>query len=426
MKPSPGGMGVMQLRGIVRQALSGPQVFMVSMHLLRVVLLGGYLFASTRLLGPAGYGLLATATALAAIGSTLVGLGSGIGLVRRAARDPTVFPEAWAACLAQHVATGGVLLLFYASFAGRWLDMPLMWRALLPIGMTELILVPLCSATSYAFIARVQYRRSAVIQLLPALARLIGVGILWQHTGWVEIALFAQVTLLVMTLACGVALALAGALLPRPQRQGIGLMLKPDYSVVYAGSNLINTLSGEADKLVVFRLSSAHATGVYSATMRIMSAIAVPFGALIQSRSQALFALGDRIGPDHMGFLRRYGLAFSAYSLSSVFAVNLAAAWLTSLLGPGFEHASTLVFVLSLWIPANGFRQLAGAVLTTSDNAWKRAFSDIFSVCVFLGAALLLIPKFGMLGAAQARVAGELAGLLASLFALRLSDKADP
>ncbi|WP_257645723.1 hypothetical protein [Ottowia beijingensis] len=86
-------MGAEALRQFLRRALDGPQLFVVASQLMRVGLLTLYLFAGTRLLGPGGYGALATAVALAAIGATLVGLGSGIGLVRLASRDAAVFPR---------------------------------------------------------------------------------------------------------------------------------------------------------------------------------------------------------------------------------------------------------------------------------------------------------------------------------------------
>ena len=405
-------MEISQLRRSLGQVLGGPQLFVVSAQFLRVGLLALYLFTGTRLLGPSGYGALATAAALAAIGATLVGLGSGIGLVRLTSRDAASFPLAWGECLARHAISGLLILLAYVLFSRRWLSSPLFADALIPIGVTELVLVPVISAAGYAFIAHARYRTGAVIQTLPAVARFLAAGGLWLQGSMPDIDAFAISVLLAMLAACALSILLACAFLPLPTRPRLRVVLAPDYSAAYAGSNLVNSLSAEADKLVVYRLTSADQTGIYSATTRIMSAFAMPYGTLIQSRSHHLFALGATIGPAHMRFLRRYAIAFAAYGLACVLVTTLAASHLIRWLGPGFENGEVLVVTLSFWVPLNGFRQLIGSLLTTSDRAWRRSFSDIFTAVMFVVVALVRVPGNGMTGAVEAKITAEFVGLL--------------
>lgn len=408
-------MGTGALRQLVRHALDGPQWFVVATQLMRVGLLTLYLFAGTRLLGPDGYGVLATAAALAAIGATLVGLGSGIGLVRLAARDAAVFPQAWGACLARHLVSGLVVFCTYAIFARHWLSAPLFASVLVPIGITELLLVPAISAAGYAFIAHARYRMGALIQSLPAVTRfLVAAGLLLSGVK-PDVNAFAFWVLLTMAAACLGSILLGFAWLPLPARPHWRMALIPDYSMAYAGSNLVNGLAGEADKLAVYRLTSVDQTGVYSATTRILAALAIPFGALIQSRSHHMFALGTAIGSGHMQFLRRYAMVFAAYGVFCVLACMLTAPYFVRLLGPGFEAGGALLVVLSFWVPLNGFRQLIGSLLTTSDRAWWRSLSDIFTTVVFVAAALALVPANGVIGAAKAKVLAEFIGLLVSL-----------
>lgn len=409
-------MALSQLRVFLRRAWSGPQLFVVATQLVRVGLLTLYLFAGTRLLGPSGYGALATAAALAAIGAAMVGLGSGIGLVRRTSRDVEAFPLAWGECLVRHVVSGLVIWLVYALFAGRWLSGPLFADALILIGATELLLVPLISAVGYAFIAHARYRMGAVIQSLPAVARfLAAAGFLLRGTA-PDVGAFAMGVLLAMAAVCVLAIVLACAWLPLPARAQFRSALLPDYSTAYAGSNLVNGLAGEADKLAVYRLTSADQTGIYSAATRIMAAFAIPFGAMIQSRSHHLFALGATIGPGHMQFLRRYAVAFAGYGGVCVLVSVLTAPYLVRLLGPGFEAGSAFMVILAFWVPLNGFRQLIGSLLTTSDRAWWRSFSDILTTAVFVVVALVLVPINGVAGAVEAKLLAEFIGLLTTFF----------
>lgn len=400
----------------LRRVLAGPQLFVVATQFARLGLLTFYLFAGTQLLGPGGYGALTTATALAAIGATLVGLGSGIGLVRVTSRDAAKFALAWGECLARHLASGLVLFGAYALFSAQWLSGPLFADALILIGVTELLLVPVISAVGYAFIAHARYRMGALVHSLPAIARfLAAAGFLFQDVV-PNVATFAMGILGTMIAVCVLAILMACTWLPLPSRPRLRATLIPGYSTSYAGSNLVNSLAGEADKLVVYRLTSAEHTGIYSAATRVIMAFAVPFGAVMQSRSHYLFALGTTIGSDHMQFLRRYAIAFAAYGLICVLVSMLAAPYLVELLGPGFQSGGALITVLALWIPLNGFRQLIGGLLTTSDRAWRRSLSDIFTTATFVVAALLLIPRGGIIGAAEAKLASELIGLLTTLF----------
>jgi len=273
-------------------------------------------------------------------------------------------------------------------------------------------------AAGYAFIAHAHHRTGALLQVLPAVARLVAVTFLWPRDNSIDLTTFSTAVMLSMLAASSLGVWIALRLLPKPNHPQFNNLLRPDYNITHAGSNVVNCLSSEADKIVVYQLTTADQTGIYSAWTRITSALAVPFGALIQSRSHHLFGLGAVVGQAHMRFLLRYSSIFAAYGLGCVLFSHFFSTLLARWLGIGFGNSGPLFLVLTIAVPINGFRQLTGSLLTTSDRAGRRTISDILGMCVFLTTAAAWIPGEGVMGAAKAKVSAELAGLIISTLML--------
>jgi len=400
------------LSNFLANALRSNQTFAIFIQVLRVILLSFYLVAGARLLGPAGYGELATTAALTAIGACLVGLGSGIGLVRISSRNIAAFPKVWGECIASHFISSLVVLCIYLACANKFF--PELWlsNVLIYIGVAEIIFVPLILAVGYAFMANELYRLGSLIQIFPAVARFLSAIILLMVFDTVSVESFAIVVMLSVLICFALAFILAYFFLPAPLFPGIKRVYWTGYSVVYASSNLLNNISSEADKIFVYRLTSADQAGIYSAVMRIVVAVATPFGAIIQSKSHYLFSLGDGISSRHIKFLQNYAIIFFIYGAISGIFIFVVSPYVGALLGARFSGAENILAIISLWIPVNGFRQLFGGLLTTADRAWYRSFGDIISTIVFAVSASVLVPICGLEGAIAARLAAEIIGLL--------------
>lgn len=391
----------------LRQLLTTPQFFTACAQLARAAILAIYLLASTRMLGPAGYGSLAAAIALAIVGSTIVGIGSGVALVQTTAQSANSFPKKWGDALTKYLVSGLLLTAIYLLATPFALDVELDFMALLAIATTELVLNPITQCCAYALLANDRIRIAALVQLLPALGRLAAAGTLWtlhstpslvEFTSSIAIGALAS-----STLAVGWSLSIS----PRPKAPRIANILRPSYSWMYAASSASVTLSSEVDKAAALRFGTAFDAGLYAASSRIASALTLPFSAVIQSQSKHLFSLGERYSTDHEGFLRRYGLVFLTYGLLWVAVITLLSDNIALLLGQQFELASAILLLIAWWIPVNGFRQLFGAVLTTMNLVGWRISTDLLAGGIFVAAAFLFIPASGAKGTTIALLLSE-------------------
>jgi O-antigen/teichoic acid export membrane protein len=391
----------------LRAVVDNAQSFTIAAHGFRAVCLALYLLAGANLLGPRYYGILMAAASIAAIASTLVGLGSAVGMLRDGARDATAFSARWGATLAKFGLTGVAVAAAYVALCGAFLGHALGPIELLGVAISEIVLVPACAACSLAFMARGQIKLSAVVQVVPALARIVAVITLWSLIPDPSLTQFITTLTAWMFLMCGGVVMYSLHALPKPTYSRDNWSPTPDYNWVYMGSTTLNVAASEIDKAVVFKMVGATETGVYAAASRVLSALTIPISALIHSKSHYLFSLGARLDQRHGSFAQEYGAVFVIYSIAGAAVFVATSGVLAELLGPGFSGLIELAKIMAWWLPLNGIRQLSGALLTTTDKAGTRVACDVAGLALFLGTALVLAPQLGSLGAAYALLISE-------------------
>lgn len=398
-------------------ALADPRLFTVVTQLLRAGILALYLLGATRMLGSAEYGTLAAAVSLAVVASTIVGMGSGVELLRSTAQNAHSFPEKWGQALPKYLVSGLLLAAVYLVGTPIALGVRLEFTVLLAIGITELILNPLSQCCAYAWLARDRIRTAAVVQLLPAFGRLFAIGAMLEQDSS-SLADLTSLTALGALGSTSIALFWTYSTSPRPRAPRVAAMFQPCYSWAYAASSVSATLNTEIDKSVTLRLGAATDAGLYSAASRIVSALALPYSAVIQSRSRLLFSFGKNYCADHIGFLWRHGATFLGYGLLCILIIALVGDQAAALMGEEFRSATSTLYLAAWWIPVNGMRQLLGAVLTTTHLVQWRISADVLAGAAFVSVALLTIPLWGPTGAAIALLASE--GMAVALMLLAL------
>lgn len=400
---------------ITQRILTSPEGIAVLTQGLRTLLLVGYLLLSTRILGPEGYGRIAAAVSIAALFGHFVGLGSGVAKVRDAARDPSAFPAAWGLALLRYAFSGAALAVLFALTALLVFGDQMAPATLVLIGTSELMFFPLCTVSAYAFLAMGYLRTAAFIQLLaPGFKALL-------LYGWVLITAPPDINGYAWLMATGsgigavACLALASRRLPKPQWPQVVNVFRVRQDALFSVSNLTNQAVTELDKPMTLHFAGAVDAGLYGAAARIFSTAAIPMTAIIQSQARRLFAFGPGITSNHLRFLRIYGYAFFLYGALSGGLLWLASPWLGPILGDGFSGSAAAVPWLCLWLPLQGLRQLAGAILTSSDKVRQRIRADLLALSAFAASALLLIPSHGITGTAMSLVLAECVWLLGSL-----------
>jgi O-antigen/teichoic acid export membrane protein len=214
------------------------------------------------------------------------------------------------------------------------------------------------------------------------------------------VAVEAAITLLAQL----VVLWRIGIVLPR-----FGVMERAfRYSLPMAGASLSNNLSTRADRLIVGSVLGPEAVGVYDIAYRIASVLMADCQPAITTFFPEFSRLLEEGEHETCGRYVRNGVRyFTILAIPSIFGLVLVNEQLVGLVAEPETAARTKVLmpVLAMGITFWGFERLYGVVLIASENTLLtmaiRGTAAILNVLL----NFLLIPVFGLLGAAATTLA---------------------
>jgi O-antigen/teichoic acid export membrane protein len=173
------------------------------------------------------------------------------------------------------------------------------------------------------------------------------------------------------------------------------------------GSKMIETTRGQLFPLMLGSLASFESSGAFAASRRVVAApnsVIASFNQVYSPQASRLF-LADR--RDELAVLFKsmgkwsFSLAFPLFCLTVAFPKEI-----LSVFGDGFEGASSALVVLSF---AMLFNFASGPVTTTLILIGRPRLALLDYMIVLgaeIGLAFALIPRFGLMGAAVARLVG--------------------
>ncbi len=173
----------------------------------------------------------------------------------------------------------------------------------------------------------------------------------------------------------------------------------------------------ELDRYVIARLASPAAAGNYDMAARLSAPFAFANTALILALEPEAYRA--REGADEQ--IRRFTVGYVAVLASLAFAAAMIAPELLEWVAPGYGLALAAVPGLLFVDVAEGVRRLAGlgGELAERTGLWGAAAA--VNVTVGLGLTFVLVPRFGIAGAATGLLCGTLASaLVASRLARRV------
>ena len=172
------------------------------------------------------------------------------------------------------------------------------------------------------------------------------------------------------------------------------------YGLRYYGVDLLGTLSGYLDQLIIVALLAPRLVGAYSVALSMARLMTV----LQTAATSVLFP--SIAGRDMAMILQRLGATLRVVILitaMTVFVAGIAGPYLlTMLYGPRFEAAVGPFRVLLLdALVASSARVLYLAYSSSGRPEWVTGF-EAAGVAVSIGSMLVLVPQFGLIGAACA------------------------
>lgn len=372
---------------------------------LNVLFQGAYFIVLARLLGPRQYGIYAGAIALVTILGNFSTLGSGTLFLRYVSVDRSLFAVYWGNILLTTALLSGVVVAALKLLAVHLVDANSA-SIILVVAIGECFCRQLAQACGQVFQTYEKLKITAVLNLFTSLMRLVGACILLFTLHIATAAQWAMISLIVSALVSVIAIvqvqryfglpAFSLELFKQRAWEGLG------FSFSGSAASAFN----DVDKTILSHRHMDIANGIYTIAYRAIDIGTMPIYSIYSAAFPRFFQRGHSLSET-----RHY--AARLVTRSSVLAVALAAVMflcapiIPHLVGKGYIGSVSALRWLSL-IPL--FRSLhlsGGNALTGSGNQRFRTINDVLAALFNVGLNLLLIPRFGWMGAAWASLASD-------------------
>jgi O-antigen/teichoic acid export membrane protein len=378
---------------------------------LRLFIQAAYFIIIARCLGAGNYGAFIAVTALISAISPFVGLGSGNLLVKNVARDRSLLQAYWGNGLLMTACTGLLLLASVMGLCRVVLPRSIPLIVVLLVGVSDLIFVRVLDLAIWAFQSREMLSHNAHLNVLISLTRLIGIAglaLAAKHStvvAWSGVYLAGSVVATLIAV-CWITVKFGAPKLALHRIPGESLE-----GLYFSVGVAAQTVYNDIDKIMVARLASLEAAGIYAAAYRLIDVAFLPIRALLNAAYVGFFRHGTAGIQESVRYGRRLLLKSFAYPVFIFGLLLIAAPVVPHVLGPGFSDTTEALRWLSLLPLLKTLHYFVSDALTGAGHQRLRTFSQV-GVAVFNTLInLWLIPAYGWRGAAWSSLASD--GLLA-------------
>ncbi len=373
-------------------------------------------FVIARHFGPQEFGRYATALALAMLFLSLSQIGVSYRLMKLASRNDKHLDIEYGNTL---LTTGILAISLYPTLiiTARVLGYPaatqrLVW--LLGLTVTLLSLHEVFSAVAQG---RQLMGRISVYRAAYGVSLLVIVAVVILLDGSVEV-FCAAALLFVLGLTVSWYLSTNRLVTPRLAPKRIPAMLRDSY--LYGLSGFLFIIHLRVDTLMLSLMRSEVEVGEYNAAYQVVELlIKAPILVSFVTMPLAFAVADERARTMHLytSKLRHLGVLGGIATLALLF---LAEPIVSTTVGVQYREAPAALQALSLVMLAKFLAVPTGDTLTALDRQGIRTAIQGFVAIVNIGANLVLIPKFGIVGAAWATVTSEMLLTLGYYVGLKL------
>ncbi len=383
-------------------------IWMLLAQGVRLVLQGSYFIIVARALGAEAFGAFVSVLALVGLLSPFAGLGFGNIIVKNVSRNPERMQASLGNAFLLVGLTGAFIMALLCLVKPILLSEELSFVVLVCVAVSDLFLVRTCEIAGRAFQATERMGWASLITMLLFVFR--AALALWMFvflrapttTTWAILYLASTVITTLITL--GITFRICG--LPRLEAHLIRKDLSEGFffSVSRCGQNVNNNV----DKIMLARMSTLEATGIYGAAYRLIDVAMAPIRSLLTATYARFFKHGEHgIG----GSLKvaTWLIPFAGgYGLLAMIGMLILAPVVPLVLGAEYTAS---IEALRWLAPIPFFKALHFLASDTGAGLQKFRTGMIFAAAGFN--ALLniwLIPCYGWRGAAWSSLAAD--GLL--------------
>jgi O-antigen/teichoic acid export membrane protein len=386
---------------------------------LRLVLQAAYFVIIARTLGVEKYGEFVSITALAAIVTPFVGLGTEILLLKNMAKNRSLFALYWGNSLVITLVTGAIFTILLLVMAPLVLNQSISPLAILLVAVGDLICGSITNLAGRTFQAVDRLKIASQIGLVVMFTKVLAAIALLKYfpnpSGLEWISLYTASSLLS---------ALWSVILVQrsfgPPTLDLA-QIKPELAegVYFSISNSAYTIYSDIDKTMLARLSTLAATGIYAAAYRLIDVAFTPVIAIAGAAYAEFFRKGkDGVGAA-LAFAKPLVGISATYSLLVGGAMILLAPIVPIVLGAEYLHVVEALRWLAAIPLFRAMQHFGGDILSGAGFQGWRSTMETFIAIFNIAINLWLIPLYSWQGAAWASLASD--GMLAILFWLSVA-----
>ncbi len=396
---------VFMRQGLYRYATN--TLWLMGENLLRLVaalFVGIYV---ARYLGPEQFGLYSYALAFSALFSAIAKLGLDSIVVRELVKDQTkelliLGTAFWLRLIGSLFAIGGILVALSLTDTDK---MTVIYIAIISTGMVFQSL----EVVDFYFQSIVLSRYVSLCKLtqliLSALLKIYGIFIQADLLWFVTITMLDQILL-------GISLFIAfhsrkrGCFLLKFDSSLAKSLLKESWPIIVAGIGV--TLYMRIDQIMIEHYLGNKAVGVFSVAVRLSEVVYFIPIIICSSVFPALVAAKKRCEQE---YARKSGMLFEFMTLLGLCAaipVTLLSSWIINLTFGNDYEAASHVLQIHIWACVFVFLGVAsGRWMIIEKLAVHTMYRTLAGACCNIGLNLLLIPEFGIVGAAYSTLISQ-------------------
>ena len=383
----------------------------------RVIAFAGTAYL-TRKLGPVGFGVIGFALALRSYFALATTGGSDSMAAREVARRPSDAPSIAASVILVRLVFA--LLAMGAMAMIAWLiDKPLATK--LVIVLSGLSFLTLAVDTSWAYKGLERNRPVAVSMILGQTLFVVLVLLFVRSPGDVVYVPVAQFTGEVVAASVLTMLLLRVGTVKWHFSEGLRILRS---SGNLLASQILRTLIFNFDVLLLGLLLGEKPVGLYVAPYRFCFLL-LAIAAAIQASYLPAFTRAAAVGPAALGEITKRAIAFSA-AVSAPLVVGgmvVARPLLWTLFGPDYVDGTGAFRLLILSIGLIFLHgHLHSSIFLVRDQTFRQMLIITAATALNIGLNFLLIPAWGIMGAAASTVAAEALILLFAALVIRATD----
>jgi O-antigen/teichoic acid export membrane protein len=280
---------------------------------LRLIIQAGYFVIIARSLGVQQYGAFAAVTAMVAIFSPFVGLGSRNLIIQNVARNRELLDECFGNGMLMTLVTGLAAVGIVIGIC-RWvLPASISFTIIFMVAIADLVFCSLIIMIANTFVAVERLDKTAQLNVLISASRFIGIAATVAFVRHPDAELWSIVYTGTTALAMVISLFYLKSLVNSFKLSVSRIKEELLEGLYFSGGLSAQTIYNDVDKTMLARLSTLGANGIYSAAYRVVDVAFIPVSSVIyaaypgyfrhgKGQVQATFEYAKRLLPRPIGF----------------------------------------------------------------------------------------------------------------------------